>query len=360
MSIDARFKIDKGDFALDVYFKIPAQGVTAFFGPSGCGKTTLLRAIAGLEESPHKDKQSGYLKVGDEIWQDDNIFLPPHQRPIGYVFQEASLFSHMNVQRNLEYGLKRVATQERKVSLEQAIELLDIGSLLKRSIDQLSGGERQRVAIAQALAVSPRILLMDEPLAALDMKRKQEILPYLDSLHNELDIPIIYVSHSTSEVARLADHLVYLQEGRILASGDIHEMLTRLDLPPAHREDAEALIEARVAAHDDKYNLTYVDFAGGRFTVAQKDLPIGHPVRLRVIARDVSITLKRQSDTSILNIFPVTIEDMVPESDAQLMIRLSAGGAPLLSRITRKSASLLGLEKGKSVFVQIKSVALLP
>jgi len=358
MSIEVRFHIDKEDFSLNVDLKLPAQGVTAFFGPSGCGKTTLLRAIAGLEESA-KD-QNSYLKVGNEIWHNDTFFLPPHKRQIGYVFQEASLFTHLNVQRNLEYGLKRIARSERKVSLEKAIELLGISSLLKRRVDQLSGGERQRVAIAQALAVSPRILLMDEPLAALDMTRKQEILPYLDSLHDELDIPVIYVSHSASEVARLADHLVYLEEGRVLAMGNISEMLTQLDLPLAHREDAEALIEAQVAAHDDDYNLTYVDFPGGRFTVTKKDFPVGHSVRLRVVARDVSITLERQSDTSILNIFPVTVEDMVAENEAQLMVRLSATGTPLLSRITRKSASLLGLEKGKSVYIQVKSVALLP
>ena len=293
------------------------------------------------------------------LWQDGSHFVPPHKRPLGYIFQEASLFPHLNVRRNLEYGVKRIPASERRVSMERAIELLDIGSLLDRRADQLSGGERQRVAIARALAVSPGILLMDEPLAALDLARKQEIMPYLESLHDELDIPIIYVSHSSDEVARLADHLVLLEAGRIKAAGAIGEMLTRLDLPLAHGGDAEALIEARVAGHDDEYDLTHLDFSGGRFTVTRKALPVGHSVRLRVAARDVSLTLEHQSGTSILNIFPATSDEITPEGSAQVTVRLVAGGVPLLSRVTRKSAALLDLKPGKSVYAQAKSVALL-
>lgn len=354
MIIEARFRIDRRDFVLDVDLAIPARGVTAVFGPSGCGKTTLLHAIAGLEYC-----RNGFLKVGEMLWQDGNRFVPPHKRPLGYVFQEASLFAHLSVQGNLEYGVKRVPEAARKVSMGKAIELLGIGHLLERRADQLSGGERQRVAIARALAVSPRILLMDEPLAALDLARKQEIMPYLESLHDELDIPVVYVSHSPDEVARLADHLVLLEAGQIKAAGAIGEMLTRLDLPLAHGDDAEALIEAVVAGHDDDYDLTHLDFLGGRFTVTRKALPVGHSVRLRVAARDVSLTLEHQSGTSILNIFPVTIEEVIPEGGAQVMVRLLAGGVPILSRVTRKSAALLELKHGKSVYAQAKSVALL-
>jgi len=354
MSIEARFKLDKGDFRLDVDLNIPASGITSLLGPSGCGKTTLLRAIAGLEQC-----QNGYLKVAGRIWQDADQFIPPHQRPVGYVFQESSLFAHIDVRGNIEYGYKRLAKEERKISLGKAIELSGVGHLLQRKPDTLSGGERQRVAIARALAVSPRILLMDEPLAALDPARKQEILPYLESMHDELDIPVLYVSHSTDEVARLADHLVLLDEGKVIASGATGEKLTRLDLPLARGEDAEALIEAVVAGHDEEFALTYLEFPGGRFTVSQKALEIGKPVRLRVVARDVSLTLEHQAETSILNIFPVIIDELIPVGSSQFTVRLLANDVPLLSRVTRKSAALLGLEKGKKVYAQAKSVALL-
>ncbi len=259
----------------------------------------------------------------------------------------------------MQYAIKRVPVPNRKVSLERAIELLGIEPLLERRADQLSGGERQRVAIARALSVSPRILLMDEPLSALDINRKREIMPYIESLHDELDIPVIYVSHSPDEVARLSDHLVLLENGRVTAQGETSKMLTRLDLPLAHGDDAASLIHATVAEHDDEYNLTYLDFPGGRFTVARKALPVGFSVRLRVVARDVSITLAHQSGTSILNIFPSTIDDIISEGSSEKVVQLSVGGVTLLSRVTCKSASLLNLQKGQLVYAQIKSIALL-
>ncbi|MEA1890210.1 MAG: molybdenum ABC transporter ATP-binding protein [Pseudomonadota bacterium] len=354
MTIEARFLFDKGTFSLDVDLSIPAAGVTSLLGPSGCGKTTLLRAIAGLEKC-----RNGFLKVGNEIWQDGDQFVPPHRRPLGYVFQEPSLFEHLNVRDNVAYGARRADAKQQKFSMDSAVELTGIGHLLARKPATLSGGERQRVAIARALAVSPGILLMDEPLASLDHAARQEILPTLESLHDELDIPVIYVSHSADEVARLADHLVLLEAGTVKATGAIAEMLTRFDLPLAHGDDAEALIEAVVAAHDDEYELTYLDFTGGRFTVARKALDVGRSVRLRVVARDVSLTLQHQSDTSILNIFPALIDDITPLGKAQLTVRLLVGGVPLLSRITRKSAALLDLKPGKSIYAQAKSVALL-
>lgn len=354
MSIDLRFKYKIEDFHLDVELSLAERGVTSVFGPSGCGKTTLLRAIAGLIKC-----EGGYLKLGGSTWQDADYFVPPHQRPLGYVFQETSLFAHLNVRGNLEYGMKRLSELERRVSLEMAIELLGIGSLLERRTDQLSGGERQRVAIARALAVSPRLLLMDEPLSALDQARKQEIMPYLESLHDELDIPVLYVSHSPDEVARLADKMVLMEEGRVMATGAIAELLTRLDLSLAHGPDAEALIEARVAEHDEEYELTYLEFSGGRFTVKRKDLPLDRLVRVRVAARDVSLTLEHQSGTSILNIFPAEVDEVIADNSSQVTVRLLVGGMPMLSRITRKSATLLDLKKGKKLFAQAKSVALL-
>ncbi len=354
MSIKARFNLHHNNFILDIDIEIPSQGVTAIFGDSGCGKTTLLRSIAGLERCPQ-----GFLQINDTIWQDNTLFVPTEKRSIGYVFQEASLFDHLNVLKNIQYGCSRVPDRERSIRLEQAIELLALKPLLKRNTAQLSGGERQRVAIARALASSPKILLMDEPLSALDLKRKHEIMPFLESLHDKLNIPILYVSHAPGEIARLADHLLLMEDGKIRASGTLDSMLTRLDLSLSHGDRAAALIYAKVAEHDKTFNITYLDFPGGRFTVAHKDLPINHPVRLRVIARDVSITLEHQSNTSILNIFPAVVDTMTPEGNAQVMVRLLLNNIPILSRITQKSASLLALEPGKKVFAQVKTVALL-
>lgn len=352
--IKTKYQIQRGDFSLDVDLSFPAHGVTALFGASGCGKTTLLRAIAGLDKHP-----GGYLQVGDVLWQSATTFIPTHKRSLAYVFQEPGLFTHLDVKRNLEYGVKRLPESERKVSLQQAIELLDIAPLLSRKPNTLSGGERQRVAIARALAVSPRLLLMDEPLAALDLERKKEILPYIESLHRSLDIPIIYVSHAHDEVARLADHMVILDSGCVKAAGDVHTIFSRLELPLAHGNDAGAIIEARVTGHDETFNLTHLDFEGGKIILSQKTMKIDDQARIRLAARDISLTLEHQTDTSILNILPVTVDQLSEESSAQVTVRLLAGNTPILSRITRKSASDLALKPGKKVYAQIKSVALL-
>jgi len=354
VTITARFLVERDGFCLDVDLQIPSTGVTSLFGPSGCGKTTILRAIAGLDRHAN-----GYLKVGDTIWQDDRHFLLPHRRPLGYVFQEASLFDHLSVEGNLEYGAKRVRRSGRKVSLDEAVELLELSHLLNRRPATLSGGERQRVAIARALAVNPQLLLLDEPLAAVDISRKQEIIPYIESLHQELDIPIIHVSHQPEEVSRLADQLVLLESGRVIASGDVHDLFTRLDLALSHGSEAASIIEAEIVSHDDRYQLTQLEFPGGRITMTRLEPDIGSRVRLRLAARDISLTLQRQSETSILNILPVTVDELTGTGRAQVMVRLLAGGVPILAGITRKSADELELNPGKRVFAQIKSIALL-
>ena len=354
MNIKARFHLHRDSFVLDAAFTVPMQGITAIFGPSGCGKTTLLRAVAGLEQC-----QSGFFSLGDEVWQDEQRCLPTHRRSLGYVFQEASLFPHLIVQDNLAYGYKRLSATERRLELQQVVNLLGLEDMLLRRVQHLSGGERQRVAIARALLTSPRLLLMDEPLAALDINSKDEIYPFLERLHDELAIPILYVSHSPDEVARLADQLVLMRAGRIDAVGPIAEMLTRSDLSLAHGSEAESLIEAQVLGHDETYHLTRLKFAGGEFTVPRKELTAGQRVRLRVLARDVSLTLVEQTNTSILNIFPARIEEISEVNPAQMTVRLDAGGVPILSRITRKSATALELVPGKQVYVQVKSVALL-
>ena len=243
MSLEARFRIDRGEFVLDARLEAPDRGVTAIYGPSGCGKTTLLRAIAGLEQDP-----AGHLTIGGRVWQDGRSFLPPHRRPLGYVFQEASLFPHLSVRRNLEYGYRRVAREERRVDFEETVTLLGVGGLLDSRPVELSGGERQRAAIARALLTSPRLLLLDEPLTGLDAAGRSEIVPYLERLHAALEIPVLYVSHAADEVARLADHLALMKAGRIVATGPIAEMLTRFDLPMSRGMDAEAVVEADLRA----------------------------------------------------------------------------------------------------------------
>ncbi|HYR05404.1 MAG TPA: molybdenum ABC transporter ATP-binding protein, partial [Gallionella sp.] len=322
----------------------------------GSGKTTLLRCIAGLER-----KASGMLQVKGEVWQEGARFLPVHRRPLGYVFQEAGLFPHLSVRQNLEYGLKRIPPGQRRVQLEQAVEWLGLGKLIERgSPAGLSGGERQRVAIGRALLTSPRLLLMDEPLSALDAASKRDILPYLERLHGELDIPVIYVSHSLDEVARLADQLVLMEQGRVIASGAINEILGRLDLTTAHLDDAGAVIEASVAAHDEKYHLSRLDFSGGRLWVSRVEHTIGSMVRARVLARDVSIATVAPQGSSISNIIAARIDDIQDEGPDRVNLRLSVGsGQILLSRITRRSRDQLGLRPGMEVFAQVKSVALI-
>ncbi|WP_019342032.1 molybdenum ABC transporter ATP-binding protein [Stutzerimonas stutzeri] len=355
--IHARLHLGHPGFTLDVDVELPGRGVTALFGPSGSGKTSCLRCIAGLERS-----NTGTLMVNGESWQDSSrqLFVPPYQRPIGYVFQDANLFAHLSVRANLEFGMKRIPARDRRVAWDQAVELLGIEHLLERMPERLSGGERQRVGIARALLTSPRLLLMDEPLAALDVKRKQEILPYLERLHDELDIPLLYVSHAPDEVARLADHLVLLDEGKVVAQGALHETLARLDLPTAFGEDAGVVIESEITGHDLDYHLTRLTFQGGDVLVAQRSEAVGHRLRFRVHARDVSLTLERAEGTSISNLLPVRVEEVVSaDTPAHVLVRLSAQGTPLLARITRRSADQLGVTEGKALWAQIKTVALL-
>jgi molybdate transport system ATP-binding protein len=352
--IQARFDLQYPGFRLNVDLNLPGHGVSALFGPSGSGKTTLLRLIAGLERT-----DTGHLSVDGELWQSQATFLPVHDRPIGYVFQDARLFPHLTVRGNLEYGLRRIPSAKQRVSLDDLIELLGIGALLQRKPDRLSGGEQQRVAIARALAVSPRLLMMDEPLASLDQSLKQEILPYLERLHAVLEIPVLYVSHELQEISRLADHLILLDAGRVLAEGKIASLMTRLDLPLAQSNNAEALIEATVAGHDPTYQLTQVRFSGGLLALPLLDLPVGRQVRIRVPARDVSLTLSPQTGTSIINILSATISGIAELGTSQHVAALDIGGTHILSRLTRKSVEMLGLHPGLLVYAQIKGVAIL-
>lgn len=356
--IDACLRLPRRGFTLDVDLHLPGAGVTALFGPSGCGKTTLLRALAGLERA------AGRVALGDLVWQDDaqRRYVPPHQRPLGYVIQEAALFPHLSVRANLDYGRKRAGAAGQAFALDAVVALLGIGALMDRRPATLSGGERQRVAIARALATAPRLLLMDEPLAALDAPRKAEILPYLERLHRELALPIVYVTHALDEVARLADHLVLLDTGRVRAAGPLAELLARPDLPLARQDDAGVVITARVDHHDTAYGLTRVAFDGGALWVGQTDAAPGEPVRARVLARDVSVTRQPPQETSVLNVLPVVLESLQADrSTALLRLRLGTADAPvwLLARITRRSAETLALQPGDALFAQVKGVALM-
>jgi molybdate transport system ATP-binding protein len=357
--IHARFNLAYPGFRLEVDLRLPGRGVTVLLGSSGSGKTSLLRCIAGLEQA-----KQGYLQVNGQVWQDTHRghYLPTYQRALGYVFQEASLFAHLDVRRNLAFGWQRTGRDTRRVALVQAAELLGIEHLLARMPSHLSGGERQRVGIARALLTSPKLLLMDEPLAALDPKRKAEILPYLERLHTELEIPIVYVSHSADEVARLADYLVLLEAGKVLASGPISQMLTRLDLPLALGEDAGAVVCGRVRGFAAAYQLLSLSFPGSQLCVqvAHTPLAIDSPVRFKVQARDVSLALERPAQSSIVNVLPVTIEHFAPaDNAAHVLVSLNMQGTTLLARITRYSHEQLALQLGQQVWAQIKSVALL-
>lgn len=355
-SIAAAFRMEYPGFSLDVDLNLPARGVTALFGHSGSGKTTVLRCFAGLNRAPR-----GRLVVEGQVWQDEaqGIFLPTHARPLGLVFQEASLFPHLSVRKNLEYGMKR-AGNKRGEGFDACVDLLGIRPLLDRAPERLSGGERQRVAIARALLTRPRLLLMDEPLAALDLKRKLEILPYLEKLHDELDIPVLYVSHAPDEVARLADHLVLMDGGRVVASGPLMETLARADLPPAFADDAGVVLEAVVAAHEAD-GLTRLDFPGGHLYVSRREEPPGRRLRCRIHARDVSIALAAHADSSILNVLPATVQAVAAtDTPGHVLVQLALPqGAVLLARITERSRLALGLAPGQPVVAQVKAVALL-
>ena len=353
--LEVKLQHQLGDFELDVDFSAPDSGITALFGHSGCGKTTVLRAIAGLMKS-----QQGTVSLNDTVWQQGDFFLATHKRPIGYVFQEASLFSHMSVQKNLEYGWHQISRQQRRLKLNDVVELLGISSLLKRATHSLSGGERQRIAIARALLTSPELLLMDEPLSALDHGAKQTILPYLENLHDELGIPSLYITHDPNEAALLADQMILLDNGKVAAQGPAARLLTRLDLPLASYDDAASILEGVISAHDATYHLTWVSMDSGRVAVSRENRPVGKMARVQIQARDVSLSRKFHSDTSIINILPAKVIDAHDINDSQLIVRLELeDGQTMLSRITRRSGMTLDLKEGMHLYAQVKSVALI-
>ncbi|MGB3620345.1 MAG: molybdenum ABC transporter ATP-binding protein [Ketobacter sp.] len=358
MSIELDFRMkyassaERG-FNLDVKLTLPAQGITAIFGPSGSGKTTLLRCIAGLIPVPHAK-----LIVNGMHWQDGSSTMPTHKRPLGYVFQESSLFPHLTAKKNLEYARKRADDSSSMVLYHRVVALMDLEPVLQQYPAQLSGGERQRVAIARALLINPKLLLMDEPLASLDPARKREIMPYLERLHTEFHLPILYVSHSIDEVTKLADHLVLLERGRVVTHGPVTEVVAQSEFTLHSGVDTGIIVEARVVERDSRWHLTRVAFSGGTLWVRDAGDEEDQVVRIRILARDISLALDNHSDSSILNRLQGRITQIIEDKDpAMALVWMQVGSVTLIARITQRSAHHLELQKGVKVWAQIKSVA---
>jgi len=353
-TIDVCLEGKLGNFHLDVAFQTPMQGITALFGPSGCGKTSVLRSVAGLQHIP------GRIAIGDDIWQDTQHFRPPHKRSIGYIFQEASLFPHLSVRKNLNYGQKRAKNSDTLIRFDDVVQLLGLSHLIDRDPAHLSGGERQRVSIGRALLTQPRLLLMDEPLSALDRMAKDEILPYFEALHANLSIPIILVSHDIAEVERLADYLVALRAGRVVSSGPLNQALTDPSLPFGRTPDSAAVLPATVLRKEED-GIVVLDVLGTEILVVGKQaLTAGQAVRVRIAASDVSIARELASNSSILNLLSARITGIDPVGDAEANVRLSLTDKPgfeFLARLSQRSLSKLNLQVGETVIAQIKSAS---
>ena len=354
--IQVRYALQRGEFKFDIDLDLPMRGITGVFGASGAGKTTLLRCIAGLERAA-----TGKLLVAGDVWQDSaaNKWRPVHERDVGYVFQEPRLFAHLDVRGNIEYGMRR--RQHNGVpDIDHIVGLLGLEQLLGRRSDELSGGEAQRVAIARALLCAPRFVLMDEPLASLDQARKEEILPFLDRLHAEAEVPIIYVSHNLDEVCRLCDHLVVIDNGRVVADGELQTVLVGLDVPVLTGQQAGSVIQGSAEEYDENDDLTRLRFSGGDLWVPGRAGPQGSALRLRIRANDVSLCRARPEQSTILNILPAVVETIQSAEGPSVLVRLVLGTDRIIARVTRRSLRTLALQAGDEVFAQIKSVAVRP
>jgi len=351
--IDIRLQLDAFDLRLTT--SVPLTGVTAVFGPSGSGKSSLLRTIAGFE---HPD--TGTIRCADEVWSDRDRFVAPHRRPVGFMFQEARLFTHLDVSGNLAYAERRAAADS-VIRRAQVIEALSLGDLLNRRVEALSGGERQRVALGRTLLTGPKLLLLDEPLTALDRGRKEDILPYLERLPGEFRIPTLYVSHDIDEVAHLADRVMVLDRGRIEAFAPTAEILERFDLAPyTGRFEAGVLVEGEVSGHDERLKVTHIDLHGARLAVPYTPgIGIGEPVRMRIRARDVAVATEAPRGLSIRNLLPGIIARLEADPDtgsAELLIDI--GGPRLRARLTLSAVEELNLTEGLSVYALVKSIGL--
>ena len=348
--LKAAFKVDYPGFNLDIDLQLPASGITVVFGPSGSGKTTLLRCIAGLEKS-------GKMEIAGQVLQDENTFIPVNLRAIGMVFQESRLFPHLNVRDNLLYGYMRTPVNSRRLHLEDIGRVLSLEKLFERSIDKLSGGEKQRVALGRALLTSPKLLLMDEPLAALDTQRKTEIIPFIRKVEKELSIPIIYVTHSMSEVLQLVDTMVILKDGKVVKYGPVGKVFSDIQLRESiGDEHSGAVLDTTVLEHDTDYGITRLDFMGQELSVPIQDISPGQALRVHIHSKDVSLaTQPPEGLTSVLNILKTKVRKIGENVGYSVDIELDAG-RPLLATITRKSLSNLNLQPGQSIYAYIKAI----
>lgn len=347
-------RLQRADFNVDADFVIPEKGVLGIFGHSGSGKTTLLRCLAGLEKEVR-----GRIEVNGDVWLDEANTFSIQQRNIGYVFQEGRLFPHLSVAENLAYGTRRCLAckaEDESMNREHLLELLNIGHLLKRNPFQLSGGEKQRVAIARALLKNPQMLLLDEPLASLDEKRKQEILPYLEKLHEELNIPMLYVSHNLDEMLRLCDHMLVMEQGQLVFNGSMHDALVSPESPLARVESAVAVLEGTVSKQEKTFDISTVHTTNGNRFQVPGLMAIGKRVRLIVFASDVSVTKQKASDTSILNIIEGRVSAVLDKKRGRVLLQIDCNGDVLLSLISEKSFQTLQLSPGAEVFIQLKAV----
>jgi molybdate transport system ATP-binding protein len=344
-----------GAFALDIHFRA-GRGLTALFGRSGAGKTSVVNAIAGLYRP-----ERGRIVVDGTVLTDTEhgVAIPPHRRRVGYVFQEGRLFSHLTVRQNLMFGHWFARQVRHAARLDEVAALLGLGGLLDRRPGRLSGGEKQRVALGRALLANPRLLLMDEPLAALDAERKGEILPYIERLRDEAGLPIVYVSHSVAEVVRLANTMVLIADGRVRALGSVADVLGRAEAHPvAGAAEAGAVLAAHVARHDGRWGLTELEGGFGRLTVPLLDLPEGAALRVRIRARDVILATAPPPGISALNVLAGRVETLVPGEGPAVEVELRVGGERLLARVTRRSAAALAVASGSPVYAVIKTVAI--
>ncbi|WP_417723490.1 molybdenum ABC transporter ATP-binding protein [Salipiger sp.] len=352
MTVSISLRHDFGAFRLDIGIEAP-PGLTVLFGRSGSGKTSVINAVAGLLRP-----DSGRIVIGDRVLQDSarGLWLPVHRRRLGYVFQESRLFPHLSVRANLLYGQRFARRRAGGPDPGLVVDLLGISHLLDRRPGALSGGERQRVALGRALLARPDVLLADEPFAALDEARKAEILPYFERLRDETDLPILYVSHSAAEVARLATSVVVLQDGKVVRQGSAADVLSDPEVTPLGVRHAGALLETRVLAHHPD-GLSELQAGGIRLLLPQVDRAPGEAIRVHIEAQDVMLSLTRPEGISALNILPATVQTLRMGQGPGALVQLDAGGNRLLARITRRSASALDLQPGKAVFAVLKAVA---
>ena len=354
MKFSAHIQLQQSHFNLQAKVELTDIGITAIYGPSGSGKTTLLRCIAGLIKP-----NNGHITLENTTWLDSKIHIPPHKRHIGYVFQESNLFPHLSIEKNIAFGAHRSKNPLNPKKIQALLDILEITPLLKHKVKNLSGGEQQRIAIARAIAANPVLLIMDEPLSHLDQELKKAFLPYILQIHKEFRLPIFYVSHSQDEISRIANNMIVMEKGTVKAVGKIEDIMTDLNIPWVKENLSGTMIKGRFQSYDHQYDLSHIDTPLGQLIVSENQSSLHDHIQLFIAAKDISITLNHSSHSSILNIFPVVIKDIVKTSRSQVLLKLQGNDCLLLGLITLKSCQNLGLKIDKKVFAQIKSVVLM-